>query len=215
MENQSTLFSALAKAQSEFLVAVKNREANYGLYADLSSCLDAVRPALNKYGIFLNQRVNSTALDVTVETFLSHESGEVISSGPLTIPISGKGMNAAQQMGSALTYARRYSLCSFLGIVGDADDDAQSLGTEKHQPQEPVSNPAADAVVAKAVEAANKGTKAFAEFWKSASIEERGFVQQRYPDRLKSVCLTADKQAQQAEPLPEGVSQNDDGTYSW
>ena len=74
--DRAKLFAALAKAQAAFKTVQKNRQANYGRYADLTSILEAVRPALNANGIFLYQDVRSVQGGVTVRTILAHESGQ-------------------------------------------------------------------------------------------------------------------------------------------
>ena len=88
----SSLFEALAAAQAEFLPVTKNK---YYLrskggpkiwYAELSEILAAVRPALNRHGIFLFQRVETAQAGVTVETVVAHASGETLSSGKLFMP---------------------------------------------------------------------------------------------------------------------------------
>ena len=121
----TTIFDALAAAQSEFGPVRKNAKANYGKYATLDEILAATRPALNRHGIFLCQKVEAADGGLTVETLLCHK-GETLTSGKLFMPITAvKGGNAAQAMGSARTYACRYSLASFLGIA--ADDDCVKL----------------------------------------------------------------------------------------
>ena len=64
----------------------------------------------------------------SLETIVFHtESGENISSS-VEIPqdVTLKGMNAFQVLGSAITYYRRYSLSSILGLVTDSDNDASA-----------------------------------------------------------------------------------------
>lgn len=142
MENTTkctTIYAALAKAQAKFKTVIKNCHG-YGYdYADISSIMEAVRPALNENGLYVYQKVTSTdGMSVTCETFIANENGEVISSGPLTInAMAQKGMNQAQALGSAQTYARRYSLSSFLGIASESDDDGNGAGPKNtgDQPQ--------------------------------------------------------------------------------
>jgi hypothetical protein len=112
---------ALVKAQSEYGPALKSSENPHykSRYADLASCVEAVVGALNKHGIAFMQRVLPSASGVTVETIFIHTSGETLSSGPLHVPVQ---KNDAQGYGSALTYARRYSLMSACGIAPEDDD---------------------------------------------------------------------------------------------
>jgi hypothetical protein len=63
------------------------------------------------------------SIKIDITTILMHNSGEWISSDTSIISEYKKGMSSAQSIGSALTYARRYALASFLGIA-QSDDDA-------------------------------------------------------------------------------------------
>jgi hypothetical protein len=75
--------------------------------------------ALNNNGIALTQHTHHAEGGVCVETILIHESGEELSFGKLFVPSS---KNDAQGYGSALTYARRYSLMSACGLAPEDDD---------------------------------------------------------------------------------------------
>lgn len=129
MTESTTIHAALAAAQSEFTTVIKNKTnpAFKSRYADLQSIIDAVRPALNKHGLFLTQKVTTENGMLSVETVLVHESGESISSGALTVETAGgAGPKGVQALGSAMTYARRYSLSAFLGITAEDDDDGNA-----------------------------------------------------------------------------------------
>jgi hypothetical protein len=129
--------AALAKAQAEMTnppktkTAKVNRSKDKGggfshsyQYADLADVLDHVRGPLTKNGLAIIQIVTPGMLI----TRLVHESGQMFESNyPLpTIAVD------PQSMGSAITYARRYSLCPLLGIAGETDDDAKEA-TEADQ----------------------------------------------------------------------------------
>ena len=90
-----------------------------GRYADLAACVEAVVDALNNNGIALTQRVSPSDNGVIVETVFIHESGEIINCGQLHVPAT---KHDAQGYGSALTYARRYSLMAACGIAPEDDD---------------------------------------------------------------------------------------------
>jgi hypothetical protein len=113
--------AAFVKAQADFGSVLKTSTNPHfrSKYAGLDACIDAVIDALHKHGIALMQRTLPCESGVTVETILVHTSGETISGGPLHVPAS---KNDAQGYGSALTYARRYSLTSMLGIAPEDDD---------------------------------------------------------------------------------------------
>ena len=118
--------TALVKAQREFGPALKTHTnpAFRSKYANLSACIEAVIDALNNNNIFLMQPTHECSDGVIVETIFIHESGEQMSSGKLHVPAS---KHDAQGYGSALTYARRYSLMTACGIAPEDDDgDAAS-----------------------------------------------------------------------------------------
>lgn len=113
--------TALVKAQQAFGPALKTstNPAFRSRYADLSACVEAVIDALNANGIALIQRNVECDSGVCVETVFVHESGETLSSGPLHVPAAKQD---PQGYGSALTYARRYSLMAACGIAPEDDD---------------------------------------------------------------------------------------------
>jgi hypothetical protein len=86
-------------------------------FAPLPEIIDAVRPVLTKHGLALVQLVRERML----ETRLIHTSGQWIGAA-YTLP----SLADSQDMGSAITYARRYSLCAILGIAGEDDEDGEA-----------------------------------------------------------------------------------------
>jgi hypothetical protein len=135
--------SALVKAQKEFGPALKTstNPAFRSRYADLSACVEAVIDALNNNDIFMMQPTHECDNGVIVETIFIHSSGEQISSGKLHVPAT---KHDAQGYGSALTYARRYSLMTACGIAPE-DDDGNSAAKPKAVPAKPVAQPAVPA----------------------------------------------------------------------
>lgn len=129
MKNIAT---ALVKAQRQFSPALKCSTNPHfrSKYADLAACLEAVQDPLNDNGIALLQVTHDDATGVTVETLFIHESGEQISGGKLHVPASKQD---PQGYGSALTYARRYSLLAACGIAPEDDD-----GNAASKPKAPV-----------------------------------------------------------------------------
>ena len=113
--------SALVKAQKEFGPALKTSSNPHfkSRYADLAACVEAVVDALNANGIMLMQQTSECQDGVIVETVFLHESGEMLSSGKLHVPAA---KHDPQGYGSALTYARRYSLMAACGIAPEDDD---------------------------------------------------------------------------------------------
>jgi ERF superfamily len=133
-----TIAAALAKAQAQLvnpeksLVAtIRSDEASGSersfRYAPLSSGLDIVRKTLSQHEIATVQTtaIDETAGIVRLSTVLAHASGEWIASDWPVCPIAET--ERPQRMGAALTYARRYSLFTLVGIAGEDDLDAPDL----------------------------------------------------------------------------------------
>jgi hypothetical protein len=131
MKNIAT---ALVKAQKAFGPALKTSTNPHfrSRYADLSACVEAVIEGLNGAGIALIQRTSEDLTGVTVETVFIHESGEMLECGKLHVPASKQD---PQGYGSALTYARRYSLMAACGIAPEDDDG--NAATRKTAPAVP------------------------------------------------------------------------------
>lgn len=119
---------ALAKAQAKFDNARKSATNPHlkSKYADLASVREAVSKPLAEQGIAVVQTMEPHgAAGVCVVTTMMHSSGEWIR-GRCFLPVP-EGKNPAQAFGSALTYARRYSLAAICGIAADEDDDGASV----------------------------------------------------------------------------------------
>jgi len=136
---------ALVKAQKGFSPALKqsNNPHFRSKYADLATCVEAVIDALNNNGIALMQMTHECQDGVTVETVFIHASGELLSAGKLHVPAV---KHDAQGYGSALTYARRYSLMAACGIAPEDDDGNAAVKTPPRggvisAPQQPAPDP--------------------------------------------------------------------------
>jgi hypothetical protein len=121
-ENIKELCAAMAKAFGEIRGAVKdkkNAHLNYE-YASLNSFIEAIRPAIIQHGLWFYQVIHAVQGCAAVETLIMHSSGESLSCGVVTVPVQKQD---AQGYGSALTYARKYSLSSAFGVAPEDDDD--------------------------------------------------------------------------------------------
>jgi hypothetical protein len=125
--------AAFVKAQKAFGPALKTSTNPHfrSKYADLSNCIEAVIGALNDNGIGLMQRTYDCPTGVMVETIFVHESGEVMECGMLHVPAAKQD---PQGYGSALTYARRYSLLAATGLAPE-DDDGNAGSRRAETPQ--------------------------------------------------------------------------------
>ena len=124
------LIEALVKAQSEINHAVQDADNPFfkSDYASLKSVIDGVKPHLNENGIYMQQISHDIPNGCCVETvFYGH--GGTLSSGKVSIPAT---KNDPQQFGSALSYAKRYSLQMACGIATQKeDDDAEKAMLQK------------------------------------------------------------------------------------
>jgi len=115
------LGAALAKAQGELRNVGKDKTAKAGSYtynyADIADGLDVVRPVLSKHGLCLIQTTSLEGGVILLHTRLLHSSGQWIEG---TFPVCAPGK--AQEVGAALTYARRYAAFSIVGVAGTEED---------------------------------------------------------------------------------------------
>ena len=127
---------AFVKAKQAFGPALKDRTnpAFRSKYADLGACLEAVEDALLSNGIALLQDTFEDSTGVTVETVFLHESGEERRCGKLHVPAAKQD---PQGYGSALTYARRYSLMTACGIAPEDDDANAATDAKRRQDAQP------------------------------------------------------------------------------
>lgn len=156
--NKSESIINISKALSEFQKEVQNPINSTtntffkNKYATLADILNTVRPVLGKYGLSVIQTPSSTdGINVQISTLLLHESGEWFEPEPLIVKVEKA---TAQGVGSAVTYARRYSLSAILGVASEDDDDGNEASkveddkpkkttksdTKKDDKKEPVKN---------------------------------------------------------------------------
>ena len=129
--DMKNIYAAFVKAQAGFAPALKTSTNPHfkSKYADLSACVEAVIDSLNANGIGLVQRTIPDDRGVTVETLFIHESGESFSGGALHVPAAKQD---PQGYGSALSYARRYSLMAACGIAPE-DDDGNAASRKREE----------------------------------------------------------------------------------
>lgn len=122
---------ALAKFQADIKDPARDKDNPYfkSKYVALDGLLAAVRPVLATNGLSFIQSPVSNGQDMGVTTLLMHDSGEWIESDPFVLHAV---KNDPQSGGSAITYARRYSLSAVLGVAWDDDDDANIATKDPH-----------------------------------------------------------------------------------
>jgi hypothetical protein len=143
MENIKNLAKALVKATAQIEGASKDSTNPHfqKKYADLASVTDAIKKPLNDNGLTYSQIIHRLEGGVGVETLIIHESGETMSNGIAFVPAP---KNDPHGYGSALTYARRYSLSACFGVIQE-DDDANGATNKlpTQVPNKPITKPSA------------------------------------------------------------------------
>lgn len=119
----SELAAALVKAQQAFKPVVKSHTNPHfkSKYADLSDVLAAVLPALNDAGIAVTQPIENGEL----VTRLTLGAESIESRIPLNLDVK------PQELGSQLTYMRRYSLSALVSVASEDDDDGNAASSAK------------------------------------------------------------------------------------
>jgi hypothetical protein len=192
------LAAALAKARGEFPAIPKHRTATVVMksggkysysYADISDVLDAITPALSKHGLCVTQHTVLDKLDMNLETWLIHSSGQYIWS---IYPVCSIASDH-KMMGAALTYARRFSLTAVVGVAADDDGDGENAARVEREvpmPHIPERAPSEPAVSSAAIDMGRrvlnlstqaelddlKATPEFKAFWSRANSVDRASV---------------------------------------
>lgn len=156
-QETSNIAKALVKAQKAITFASKDALNPHlkSKYADLPSVIDAVKVALNESGISFTQTAGGMEnMHLKLTTRLMHESGEWIED-TMMMPMVKQD---PQGYGSALTYARRYSLAAITGLYQD-DDDGYAASNHAKATQEAAPKPPLPAArFTKAIKAIQDGT---------------------------------------------------------
>lgn len=121
-DNTADLAASLAKAQAEMQAAKFDKTNPHfkNKYASLAAVIDAIRKPLADQGLSYTQTTEMRDGGFVLVTTLRHSTGQWIAS-EYPLPMAAK----PQELGSALTYARRYSLSAIACIAADEDDDAE------------------------------------------------------------------------------------------
>lgn len=143
MSEHKSLPAALAAFQAEMPSVPKGKTANAGSYsykyADLADIASVAHPLMSAHGLSFTSAPQLREGQLVLVAKLLHTSGEA-EQGEL--PINGR---SPQELGSSITYMRRYLFGCLTGVVTDADDDGQLAQNHAREQQQRRVQPAADA----------------------------------------------------------------------
>ena len=124
-----SIYKKLLKFQEEVgAVAKDSKNPHFGnKYFDINNVLEEIKPILTKHGLVVTQPLKE---DAVFSVITDVETGEDIQS---FLHFDATERNP-QKIGSIITYYRRYTLCSLLGIAGE-DDDAELAKTPTPKPR--------------------------------------------------------------------------------
>lgn len=181
-ESIGKIAAALVKAQREMTFAIKDSRnpAFKSTYADLSSVIEACKPALNAAGIaFIQMPATSEPGTIALTTRLLHESGEWIES-TATCPLQKVD---PQGYGSANTYLRRYSLAAAVGLYQDDDDGnaAAKAAPQRAAAPKPAAAPGIDSIVAQIIADAKRDPAATAAKLAESADDRRDAIWAKLP----------------------------------
>ena len=134
-ESIGKIIPALLKAQRKIGAVTKGANNPFfkSKYADLPSVMEVCKAPMNEEGIVIIQTPSIVKNEITgeiyniVETLLVHESGEFIS-GEMRLILNKEDM---QNLGSAISYSKRYTLQSLAFIPNQDDDDGNKASGKK------------------------------------------------------------------------------------
>jgi ERF superfamily protein len=147
MTDQNALAAALAQLQTQLpkirkseTAQVRSEKGSYSYsYADLAGISEQLLPIMGKLGLSFTSRPTLSGDRFVLAYRLWHTSGECLD-GEYPLPAGG----TPQQVGSAITYGRRYCLCAVTGIAPEDDDGAAATHAQT-APTQAARKPAAKA----------------------------------------------------------------------
>ena len=225
----TALTEALVAAQAEMPHLTRDATAEGGQfsykYLTLEKLLAETVPVLNRHGLALIQYPTMIGeaglLGYALKTELRHVSGDGVDT---TFPLACGIGDSAQKVGSALTYARRYSLLSMLGLSADEDDDGKAAQPAKAEPKPPATERPVSSGTAKQIGLnLQLLDKAFPNYIEGNTWEElaKAWIRDRYVKSSVGDLTEAEavalndwlegkfREAQQADDVPFGEEQAD------
>ena len=189
------LFKAIAEFQQDCPVILKDTSGYGYKYADLTQIDSIIKPLLAKHGISYVQPLQGQIESICIIPFDSIKYEPVmiettknnVTERKTKYIIAGfEGMNTAQAYGSLITYFRRYTISSLLGLITDKDTDGTGLQPEQKQTAPVQTAPVQTAPVNPIIEAYKSDrVRIMSEIGKCKNVEELTIIKESYPDYQK------------------------------
>jgi len=171
-EKTNTLFAALLAAQKEIGKVTRDAKNPHfkSNYSTLEAVIESVKEPLNNNGLIITQTLEQTdGGDWCLATRLTHsESREAITS---SMPIVAKDMSDPQKWGSAITYARRYTLQALVVLPAE-DDDGNKAAADKSDKYEAQYKEREKKQLARMDDELKAAKEAFAKCYRSAGVSD-------------------------------------------
>jgi hypothetical protein len=143
---ETAFYAAMAQLQPQLPVVEHTKKISYekggqtivkGTYTPWEDIDELIRPLYTSLGFSLSFDIEQTDAGISVETIIMHREGHSVRRAKMRLPPDPSGnKGAAQAVGSAVSYAKRYSACAALNITtrganGESEDDD---GEKAHTP---------------------------------------------------------------------------------
>lgn len=131
-----SLWTALLAAQKDAPALLRDASNPHfkSKFLSLEGLVEAVRPILNTHGLVVSQAPTVVDGQPALRTTIAHAAtGEKLEDVMLLLAAK----DDPQGQGSAITYARRYSLMGMLGLVAEEDDDGNAAVRSRQREAEP------------------------------------------------------------------------------
>lgn len=197
-EAEKAYNAAFAAFKAEEIRIVRSKVRKEGplkgqAYAELSDYVDAITPALSRYGLSASWKPTRDEKDwIEVTCTLKHVGGHFETASMGGAPDTGPGRNAIQARASAVKYLERYTLQAVCGVADVGDDDDGNGGGA------PAASTVPMELLTASRNAAMGGWKSFSDYVQTLTVAQRESLKPEY-STLKAVALRADK-AKEARP---------------
>ena len=127
----ATLIEALARFQAQVASSVRGGTGAFGKYTTIADVCEALKPAA-ELGLCHTETFEPGPDGLVLTTTLWHTSGQCLRTVMvLPQPEASGRQNAAQALGSLITYYRRYAILAMYGLAPEDDDGAKAVSADQ------------------------------------------------------------------------------------